>query len=73
MDDGTLLPLSSISSITSIIGGFQSQEIFKLLIDREGNKLKSLAGKVLYYMGRANYITVVDVERRKGCICNDFY
>jgi molybdopterin/thiamine biosynthesis adenylyltransferase len=73
LEDGTILPLSSISSITSIIGGFQTQEIFKLLIDMDGDKLKNLGGKILYYMGRANYISIVEVERRKGCICNDFY
>lgn len=73
LDDGTILPLSSISSVTSIIGGFQSQEVFKLLLDKNGDKLKNLAGKELYYMGNVNYISIVEVERRKDCICNDFY
>jgi molybdopterin/thiamine biosynthesis adenylyltransferase len=73
LNDGTLLPFSSISSITSIIGGLQTQEIFKLLIDIEGNILKNLAGKILYYMGGVNHISIVEVEKRKGCICNDFY
>jgi molybdopterin/thiamine biosynthesis adenylyltransferase len=72
LEDGTLLPFSSISSTTSIIGGFQTQEIFKLLIDVEGKKLKNLAGMILYYMGGANYISIFEVEKRKDCICNNF-
>jgi molybdopterin/thiamine biosynthesis adenylyltransferase len=73
LDNKLFLPLSSLSSTTSIIGGLQSQEVFKLLLDPEGNELKSLAGKVLYYMGGVNYFSIVEVERRKDCICNDFY
>lgn len=73
LDNEFFLPISSISSTTSIIAGFQSQEIFKLLLDPEGKKLKNLAGKILYYMGDINYISLVEVERRKDCICNNFY
>ncbi|MEM1554432.1 MAG: ThiF family adenylyltransferase [Thermoproteota archaeon] len=73
LDNGIVLPLSSVSSTTSIIGGVQSQEVFKLLLDKDNSKLKGLAGKILYYMGSVNYISIVEVDRRKDCICNDFY
>jgi molybdopterin/thiamine biosynthesis adenylyltransferase len=69
-DDGTILPLASISTTTSIIAGIQTQEILKLLIDPDEKIFKTLAGKILYYLGETNFVSVLEVEKRKDCICN---
>lgn len=58
----------TVSTISSVIGGIQAQEVVKLI-----HGMSDSSGKCITYIGLTNYFDVVRFERKEMCMSHDFY